>query len=245
MALSWDRPEEHDHVVLVVDDDPLHLRSIKERLESVPGRIRKASLGGSYPRFRVLTAGDGEEAEKRATSEVTAMAVDLVLPRETGIELIQVLRPRRPDMAIFAFTAAAPPSEAVAAMMAGADHFMEYQGADHFVHALELAIDRRRLARLIEENEAEVDEARKRLNRLGGSLALGIPGLRPPVTLEAVIPFREAVHRYLKASAKLFAGNPRGLADRLGVSYFALRRLLKRYGVPFPHSVRGRASLKR
>jgi len=242
---SWDRPEEHDLVVLVVDDDPLHLDSIRERLTAVPGRARKDSLGGSYPRFQVVTAVDGEEAEERATPEVNALAVDLVLPRRTGIELIQILRPRRPDLAIFAFTAGAPPSDAVAALLAGADHFMEYQGADHFVEALELAIDRRRLARLIEQNEAAVDEARKRLSRLGGSLTLGVVGLRPPQTREAVIPFREAVRRYLKAAAHLFAGDPRALADRLGVSYFALRRLLKRYGVPFPHSVRGRASLKR
>jgi len=244
LALPWDRPEEYDHLVLVVDDDPLHLASIREKLEAIPGRARTASLGGTYPRFRVVTAVDGVQAERRATSQVTAAAVDLVLPRQSGIQLIQALRRKRPDLAIFAFTAAAPPSEAVAAMMAGADHFMEYQGADYFVQALELAIDRRRLARLIEHNEAEVDAARERLSRLGGSL-VALPGLRPPHSVDAVLPFHEAARRYLAASAKLFVGDPRGLAERLGVSYFALRRLLKRYGVPFPRTVRGGASLKR
>ena len=58
------------------------------------------------------------------------------------------------------------------------------------------------------------------------------------------MPFHEAARRYLLASAKLFEGDPRGLAERLGVSYFALRRLLKRYEVPFPGRSRTRASSK-
>jgi DNA-binding NtrC family response regulator len=151
--------------------------------------------------------------------------------------VIQELRARRPDLAILAFTAGAPPSEAVAAVMAGADYFHEYrdhEDAEGFERALELAIDRRRLTRLIERNEAEVVEARDRLSKLSGNLANSLPGFRPPQTAEAVIPFNEAAKRYLAAAAKIFDGDPRGLAERLGISYFALRRLLKRYDVPFP-----------
>ncbi len=233
MAIAWDRPEEYDHLTVVADDERLHRQSILERLEAVPGRARAAALG-SYPRFRVIEAGDGDEALQRVTSEVSALAIDLVMPRRNGLEVIELLRERRPDLAILAFTAGAPPSEAVAAMMAGADHFLEYVGGEAIEHALELAIDRRRLSRLIERSEADVDEARQRLARLGGSLALGLPGLRPPPSADAVVPFHEAARRYVAACAKLFEGDPNGLAQRLGLSYSALRRLLKRYGVPFP-----------
>ncbi len=233
MAEGWDRPEECDHVLVVADDDPLHLGTLVERLGRVPGRAR-ASVLGRYPRFRIVTAHDGDEALAAVTAEVSVAAIDLVMPRRSGIEVIQELRLRRPDLAVLAFTAGAPPSEAVAAMMAGADHFHEYGGSDEFEHALELAIDRRRLTRVIEQNQAEVEQARQRLARLGGGATGGLPGFRPPAFPEAVIPFQEAAHRYLAAAARLFEGDPQGLAARLGISYFALRRLLKRYGVPFP-----------
>ncbi len=229
--------------MVVADDEPLHREFIRERLEAVKGRARLSVLG-SYPRYRVILARDGEEAILLVTPEVSVLAVDLVMPRRNGLEVIQELRQARVDLAILAYTAGAPPAEAVAAMMAGADHFLEYREDEGFEHALELAIDRRRLERQIERNEAEVETARALLAKLGTALS-PLPGLRPPLSANAIVPFHDAAHRYLLACAKVFDGDPRGLAERLGVSYFALRRLLKRYHVPFPGRPRGRASGKR
>jgi DNA-binding NarL/FixJ family response regulator len=241
---AWDRPEEYDHLVVVANDEPPQRDAIRARLEAVPGRARAAALG-RYPRFRLVLAGDGEEALRLVTPEVTVLAVDLVVPRRNGLDVIQDVRKRRPDLAILAFTAGAPPSEAIAAMMAGADHFLDYEGPDGVEPALELAIDRRRLSRFIERTEVELEQARSRLFQLGGALPPGLPGFRPPVTTEAVVPFNEAARLYLLSCAMLFTGDPRGLAQRLGISYFALRRLLKRYNVPFPGRSRTRASSER
>lgn len=242
MARPWDRPEEHDHVVVVADDDEGHRELLRETLARVPGRDRAATLG-RYPRFQVVTASDGEAAIRRTGARVTVLAVDLMMPRKHGLEVIQQLRPRRPDLAILAFTAAAPPSEAVAAMLAGADHFHQYGDgrSGDFETALELAIDRRRLVRLIERSETELQSARASLVAMGAT-GLGLPGLRPPASREAVRPFDEAVHAYLDEAARLFEGDARGLAQRLGLSYFSLRRLLRRHGVPFPGRPRGKAS---
>lgn len=229
---GWDRPEEFDHVLVVADDDPVHLRSLGERLTRAPGRDR-VSVVGRYPRFKVVPASNGEEALSAVTPEVTVVAVDILMPHRDGIEVIQELRRRRPDLAILAFTGTAPASEALAAIMAGADHFHEYRDLDAIEHAVDLAIDRRRLTRLLEQNEAAVAEARERLARLQGGLGV-LVGLRPPQSKETVLPFAEAVRRYLKAAAKLYEGDAQGLAGKLGLSYFAMRRLLKRYGVPYP-----------
>ena len=236
MSPAWQRPDEYDHLVVVAHEDAELREGIRERLEAAPGRAR-ALAPGTYPRFKVLLAKDGNEALKLAKAEVSVLALDLDLPRRSGLQIIQELRPVRSDLAILAFTSGAPASDAISAVLAGADHFLEYE-ADAFEPALELAIDRRRLARLILHSEAEMEEARRRLARLGGSLGPGLPGLRAPTSAEAILPFHEAAKRYLTACTKLFPGDPRGLAERLGVSYFSLRRLLKRYGVPFPGRTR-------
>jgi len=234
---AWDRPEEFDHFLLVADDDPAHLETVCQRLAQAPGRYR-ADVLGRYPRFRIVTAGDGDQALSRATAQVSVAAIDLVMPRRSGIEVIQELRARRPDLAILAFTAAAPASEAVAAMMAGADHFHEYSREGRLEQAVDLAIDRRRLTRLIEQNEAEVEEARRRLARLAGPSGTAMPGFRPPMSAGTILPFDEAARRYLEAVAGLFPHDPQGLAKKLGVSYFALRRLCARHGVECPTKYR-------
>ena len=234
----WDRPDEHDHVLLLADDDEAHREAFRDHLARVPGRARADRLG-RYPRFEIVTAADGEEALRRAGARITAAAVDLVMPRRNGLEVVQELRARRPDLAILAFTGAAPPSEAVAAVMAGADFFHEWRAADGYPgleRALELAIDRRRLTRLIERNEQEVEAARGRLAHLSGAGERSLPGFRPPHVREDVVPFEDAAKRYLAAAARLYEGDARGLSARLGISYFALRRLLSKYGVPFPRS---------
>lgn len=91
-----------------------------------------------------------------------------------------------------------------------------------------------RLGRTMDRTEAELEKARGRIAKLSAELLGGVPGFRGLQSPEQVLPFREAARRYLLDAAQLFTGDPRGLSRALGVSYFALRRLLARYDVPFP-----------
>lgn len=223
-------------MVVIAEHDPSRLRQLCARLSQTPGRDR-ASVLGRYPRFKVVPASSWDEALAKITPEVSAVALDMRLADHGGVEVIRDLRLRRGDLAVLASTGAVPASQAVAALMAGADQFHEYTDLESFEHAVDLAIDRRRLTRLIEQNEAEAMDARQRLERLHGGLH-ALAGFRPPQAREAVLPFQDAARRYLLAASALFDGDPQGLAARLGVSYFALRRLLKRYDVPFPGRTR-------
>ena len=237
----WDRPEVFDHRLLLADPDDSHRELVLPRLEAVPGRDREGA--GRHPRFQVIVAPDGQEALARASGDLGVAAVDLVLPRVAGLEVIQALRARHPDLALLAFSTVAPASEAVAAIMAGADHFLEWRDdsdGDELVRAVEIALERRRLTRLIERKEADIQAARGQLAELTGALERAAAIARP-LGPEDVLPFDEAARRYLAGAARVFEGDPRGLAERLGVSYFALRRLLARYGVPLPKRPRGRA----
>lgn len=235
-APRWDRPDEYDHALVIACADPRRAELLREHLGRAPGRQR-VHLIGRYPRFRIAVAVGAGELGARITPSVTAAAIDLAMPRVDGLDLIQDLRRRRPDLALLAFTGGGPASEAIAAVMAGADFLHESLpdgDVQAFERALELAIDRRRLARVVEQSEAAAAEARTRLAQLSGELARSLPGFRPPQTPEDVLPFREAARRYLLASARLFENDSRGLAARLGVSYFALRRLFARYDIPLP-----------
>jgi CheY-like chemotaxis protein len=234
------RKEESDHVLLLVDPDDAHRDVILPHLEAAPARDRFS--GGGHPRFRVVVATNGDEALARAGAEVTVAAVDLVLPRVSGLDVIQSLRSSSPDVAVLAFTTVAPPSEAVAAVMTGADYFLEWRDdtpPDAFERALDVAIERRRLTRLIDRKQTDIARARGRLAELSGELDPAASQFGRPYSRDDVLPFREAARRYLAASARLFEGDAQGLARSLGVSYFALRRLLARYAVPFPRRARG------
>jgi CheY-like chemotaxis protein len=233
-GIGWDRPDVFDHVLLVASGAGARRRAMEERLARVPGR-EQGGERGRHPRFRIVVASSGADALRRA-SGVTVAAVDLALPRGPGLEIVRKLRESHEDLAILAYAARAGASDAMAALMAGADffHACDDGAGEALEHAVELALDRRRLTQTIEKSEAEVAAARGRLAQLAGEVAGAVPGLRPVNAREDVIPFREAARRYLLAASQLFARDPAGLARALGVSYFALRRLLARYDVAFP-----------
>ena len=229
----WDHPGEFDQTVLLATADGARRRALRDRILRVTGERTRAL--GRYPRYRIVLAGTGPEARRRAAG-ATIAAVDLALPGEPGLETIRALREARPALALLAFGATTRASDAIAAVMSGADFFHELadDSAEGIERALELALDRRRLTHEIERTEAEMEEARGKLAQLSGDLARAVPGFRPLKSRDDVLPFREAARRYLLAATQLFTGDPRGLARALGLSYFALRRLLARYDVPFP-----------
>ena len=213
-------------------------RALAELLARVAGR--PGAAGGRQARFRIAAASSGPEALRRG-GEAEAAVVDLALPEGPGLDVIRELRDRNPRLAILAYATSPHESDHLAAVMAGADLFHDGGREPAAIErALEVALDRRRLTWTIERNEGEVEAARDRLARLTGSaLAAGAPASPPLRSRDDVIPFREAARRYLLAAVRLFDRDPRGLASALGVSYFALRRLLARYDVPFP-TVRSR-----
>jgi CheY-like chemotaxis protein len=227
------RAQPAETLLLAAAEDP-HRRLLEERLAQIrdPGR---GADSGAPARFRVVTAASGPEALRRVTGAAIAM-VDLELPRGPGLETIRRLREGHASLALLAYARTAGASDAMAAVMAGADFFFDCrdESSAAIARAVDVAIDRRRLAGTIEAREADVEEARSRMAQLAGELVGSMPGLWPIHSAEDVLPFREAVRRYLLTATRFFARDPRGLANALGVSYFSLRRLLARYDVPFP-----------
>ncbi len=232
--IRWEQPSTFDHVILLGTADAKLRVAAEDRLRRVPGREQVAR--GQHPRFKIVAAATAQAVRRRCGPAVSAIALDLQIRGGNGLELVGALREARPDLPILAFARPAPASEAIAALMAGADFFHECTdpGCGGLERAIERAIERRRLIALIERSESQMEEARGKLAQLSGDLVRAVPGFRPLQSRGDVLPFREAARRYLLAAAQLFEGDPRALAKALGVSYFALRRLLARYEVPYP-----------
>lgn len=228
------RPERaagFDEVLLLAGGDDPHRRLVRERLAAIRGRRK----GASHPRFKIVTAPDGPEALRRARPAAVA-AVQLAPADGPGLETVRQLREALPRLAILAYAPRPTASDAMAAIMAGADYLLDSEDCSSaaLAHAVDRALDRRTLTHDLEEHEAEVEKTRDRLVQISGELGGVATGLWPVRSATDILPFREAARRYLLATRGHFARDPRGLANALGVSYFALRRLLARYDVPFP-----------
>ncbi len=145
------RPAPPAPTVLVVDDD----RRVRELLE----------IAFSANGFRVFTAGDGEEAIKRALAERPDLLVlDVRLPRRSGLEVCETLRrdPGEYPVPIVLVSAAGDTEARLQGLASGADDYMPKPFSPKEL----IARGRRLLART-----AEAREARKRGRELERELA--------------------------------------------------------------------------
>ncbi len=101
---------EHAHL-LVVDDDA-RLRALLQRFLTEQG-------------FRVSTAGDANEARAALKSLAFDLIVlDVMMPGETGLELVDSLRRGRDEVPVLMLTARGDPDDRVAGFEAGADDYL-------------------------------------------------------------------------------------------------------------------------
>lgn len=99
--------------ILVADDDP-----------EVLSYLETALLCNKYP---VIAAQDGSEAlsllaENRDT--VSAVVLDVMMPCKDGIETLQEVRRRYPDLPVIMISGASDPDRIVEAMKAGAQEYL-------------------------------------------------------------------------------------------------------------------------
>ena len=96
--------------VLIVDDDPTQRRLLQAVIEKQG--------------YRVETAESGDAALDRvATSPVDVMLLDLIMPGMDGMETLEAVKKRLPDLPVIVLTASGGIETVVAAMRAGASDF--------------------------------------------------------------------------------------------------------------------------
>jgi two-component system response regulator AtoC len=98
--------------------------------------------------FRTLEAADGEAAlESLAREPVDAILTDLRMPKMNGLELLEVVRRRHPDIPVVMLTAHGTVGSAVEALKRGAfDYLTKPFDPDEIRQVMDKAVSTRRLA---------------------------------------------------------------------------------------------------
>jgi diguanylate cyclase (GGDEF)-like protein/PAS domain S-box-containing protein len=137
--------------VLVVDDDAL-IREIAKDILDI----------GNY---KVFTAKDAQEGFNILKKEkIDAVLLDLVLPSESGFEMIPQINKISSDSAVIIMTAFASTDSAIEAIKLGADDFIRKPlKHEEVLHALRKAIERKAL---LIENKMLVQKLENRLTKL-------------------------------------------------------------------------------
>src|SRR3984885_13927794 len=97
--------------VLIVEDDPVMLRGLKDNFE--------------FDGYHVQTACDGDAGLKLALAIQPALIVlDLMLPKVNGYEICRFLREEKLEMPIIMLTAKGQESDIVLGLKLGADDYV-------------------------------------------------------------------------------------------------------------------------
>ena len=121
----WDHPDEFDQTVLLAIADGPRRHALHDRIRCVTGRVRARKLG-RYPRFQVVLAAT---APRRSVARGPSTARG-GRPRPDAADRASTrsgsCARRGRTLAILAFGASTDASDAIAAVMSGADFFHEF-----------------------------------------------------------------------------------------------------------------------
>jgi len=142
-----DHREDAPGLVLLVDDEPLLLRSLRRILE---GRGHHTALAESAEAAEPLLAHP----------DLAVVLLDLFLGSQSGLDLLDRLKRERPDVEVIVMTGHATIESAVGCMRRGAFDYLAKPFDDvHRVHTtVERALERQRLVRRNRQLEDELRE---------------------------------------------------------------------------------------
>ena len=111
VSIQGGQAQEKRRVVLVADDD----EGVRRML------CRSLNRAG----YAVLTASDGDEAEKVArTARPDIALIDMIMPRKSGVEVLRDLAGEMPGMGIFMISGAGDRDDAQACLGLGAVDYL-------------------------------------------------------------------------------------------------------------------------
>jgi two-component system, OmpR family, response regulator len=146
-------------------------------VEDEPGIVDFMRRGMEAEGFRVQTALDGVEGERRALRDgFDVVVLDLMLPGREGLEVLAALRAAKPGLPVIVLTAKSEIADRVAGLDAGAsDYLVKPFSLSELlarVRAQLRAATQSATATTLREGDVEVDLLTRRVQRAGESVVL-------------------------------------------------------------------------
>ena len=151
-----------NETVLIIEDDPVLLRGLKDNFE--------------FEGYRVQTASDGEAGLDLALRlRPDLIVLDLMLPKVNGYEVCRFLRSEKLDMPILMLTAKGQESDKVLGLKIGADDYVTkpFSIKELLARAEAFLRRRRQAADAVQVfGECQLDTVARTLTRAGRDVAL-------------------------------------------------------------------------
>jgi DNA-binding response OmpR family regulator len=152
----------HHETILIIEDDPVMLRGLKDNFE--------------FEGYHVQTAADGDTGLKIALAAQPALIVlDVMLPKVNGYELCRFLRQERIEAPIIMLTAKAQESDVVLGLKLGADDYVTKPfSIKELLARVEAFLRRRRSppGEVLTFGDCRLDTTARRLVRAGTDVPL-------------------------------------------------------------------------
>jgi two-component system response regulator HydG len=134
--------------VVVVDDDETIRALVGTMLEKAGYTVRRAASGDELRRALANAGAVDADAVNAAASDVDAVVLDVMLPRENGHALLAELRRTAPKLPVIMLTASPDAQSAVDALKAGAyDYLLKPVRREDLLLAVRNAVEKSRLER--------------------------------------------------------------------------------------------------
>src|ERR1017187_9499373 len=146
--------------ILIVDDEEIGIRSCQRIL--------------SDSNYVVDSAQDGYEAlRKVGETDYDIIVLNIMMPKIDGLEVLQQVKERHPDVNVIMVTGLSQIQTAVTAMKLGAfDYLSKPFDPDELKHVVDRALERRRLLQENRKLKSEVSSKYRFENIIGSSPAM-------------------------------------------------------------------------
>jgi DNA-binding NtrC family response regulator len=146
--------------ILIVDDEDIVVHSCKRILEGADHRLDSASSGW-------------EALRKIEETPFDVIVLDIMMPKMDGLEVLQQIKERHPEVEVIMITGLSQIQTAVRAMKLGAfDYLPKPFEPDDLRHIVDRALDRRRLLQENQQLRTEVGSKYRFENIIGSSPAM-------------------------------------------------------------------------